>query len=166
MRPPHVPRLTRYIPLPSVMESVIRNAWSEEEENPVQELQQPAVRDGKIFVDGEFRSPGGGETLTVLDKAAQEPLGTVGVASVEDVDAAVKAARAAQVAWAAQPYDVRAGILRAAAAGLGERADEVAALIVRETGSIGGKAAYEVGGAQNELYEAAALTSRAGWATW
>ena len=121
----------------------------------MQELQQRAVWDGKIFVDGEFRAPGGGATLTVLDKAAQEPIGEAGVASREDVDAAVKAAKAAQPAWAAEPYDMRAGILRAAAAQLGERADEITALIVRETGSIAGKAAYEVGGAQNELYEAA-----------
>ena len=127
----------------------------------MQELRQRAVWDGKIFVDGEFRSPGGGETLTVLDKAAQEPIGTAGVASTEDLDAAVKAAKAAQPAWAAEPYDVRAGILRAAAAELGDRAEDVAALLVRETGCIGGKAAYEVGGAQNELFEAAALTSRA-----
>ncbi len=127
----------------------------------MQELQQRAVWDGKIFVDGEFRAPGGGETLTVLDKAAQQPIGAAGVASVDDVDAAVKAAAAAQPGWAAEPYDVRAGILRAAAAQLGERADEITALIVRETGSIAGKAAYEVGGAQNELHEAAGLTSRA-----
>src|SRR5215207_2503254 len=161
MRPPSVPLLTSRISRPSVTESVIRGARTEEQERPVQELQQRAVWDGKIFVDGQFREPGGGATLTVLDKAAQEPLGTAGVASLEDVDAAVKAAQAAQVAWAAEPYDVRAGILRDAAAELGRRGEEIAALIVRETGSIGGKAAYEVGGAQNELYEAAALTSRA-----
>ena len=127
----------------------------------MQELEHRAAWDGRIFVDGEFRAPAGGETLTVLDKAAQEPIGTVGVASTDDLDAAIEAAKAAQPAWAAEPYDVRAGILRAAAAALQERADEVASLIVRETGSIRGKADYEVGGAANELYEAAGLTSRA-----
>jgi len=127
----------------------------------MQELEQRATWDGKIFLDGEFRSPGDGETLTVLDKAAQAPLGTAGVASVADLDAAVDAAKAAQPAWAAEPYDVRAGILRAAAAELQARADEIATLLVRETGGIRGKAEYEVGGAANELFEAAALTSRA-----
>ena len=127
----------------------------------MQELEQRAAWDGKIFVDGGFRAPEGGETLTVLDKAAQEPIGAVGVASTADLDAAVGAAKAAQPAWAAEPYDVRAGILRAAAAALQARADEVASLIVRETGSIRGKADYEVGGAANELFEAAGLTSRA-----
>ena len=44
---------------------------------------------------------------------------------------------------------------------LEDRGAEIAALIVRETGGIPGKAEYEVGAAQNELYEAAALASRA-----
>ena len=127
----------------------------------MQELEQRAAWDGKIFLDGEFRTPDGGGTLTVLDKAAQQPIGTVGVASAADLDAAVAAAKAAQPGWAAEPYDVRAGILRAAAAELQRRADEIATLIVRETGSIRGKADYEVGGAANELFEAAGLTSRA-----
>ena len=107
----------------------------EEREEAMQELEQRAAWDGKIFVDGGFRGPEGGATLTVLDKAAQAPIGSVGVASPADLDAAVGAARAAQPAWAAEPYDVRAGILRAAAAALEARADEVASLIVRETGS-------------------------------
>jgi benzaldehyde dehydrogenase (NAD) len=127
----------------------------------MQELEQRAAWDGKIFLDGGFRTPDGGGSLTVLDKAAQEPIGAVGVASAADLDAAVAAAKAAQPAWAAEPYDVRAGILRAAAAELQRRGDEIATLIVRETGSIRGKAEYEVGGAANELFEAAGLTSRA-----
>ena len=79
----------------------------------MQELEQRTAWEGKIFLDGEFRTPDGGGALTVLDKAAQQPIGTVGVASAADLDAAVAAAKAAQPAWAAQPYDVRAGILRA-----------------------------------------------------
>jgi benzaldehyde dehydrogenase (NAD) len=126
----------------------------------MQQLQQRATWDGRIFVDGEFRAPDGGGTLTVLDKAAQEPLGTVGIASAADLDRAARAAKAAQPAWAAEPYDVRAGVLRAAAAELQRRADEFATLLVRETGCIRGKAEYEVGGAANELFEAAGLTSR------
>jgi benzaldehyde dehydrogenase (NAD) len=116
---------------------------------------------GTIYVGGEFRRPSGGATVASLDKASGEPIAEAGVATLEDLDTAVGAAVAAQPEWAATPYDVRAGVLRAAAAALAERASEVADLIVRETGSIRGKAEYEVGGAQNELHEAAALTSRA-----
>ncbi|HWM10424.1 MAG TPA: aldehyde dehydrogenase family protein [Solirubrobacteraceae bacterium] len=100
-------------------------------------------------------------TMAVLEKATGEPLAHVDLATVEDVDAAVGAAVAAQREWAGTSYDERAAVLRRAAAALERRADEVTDLIVRETGAIPGKAQYEVGGAANELYEAAGLTSRA-----
>ncbi|HEX5622091.1 MAG TPA: aldehyde dehydrogenase family protein [Solirubrobacteraceae bacterium] len=119
------------------------------------------TRDGAIFVGGEFRPASDGATHAVLEKATGEPLADVGVATLEDLDTAVSAAKRAQPAWAATTYDERAAILRAAASALQARGDEIADLIVRETGSIPGKAQYEVGGAANELFEAAALTSRA-----
>jgi benzaldehyde dehydrogenase (NAD) len=100
-------------------------------------------------------------TIEVLEKATGEPLRSVAAATVQDVDDAVAAAGAAQPAWAGAGYDERAAVLRRAAAALEARADEVTDLIVRETGSIPGKAQYEVGGAANELHEAAGLTSRA-----
>ena len=98
----------------------------------------------------------------MIDKATGEELAEAGVASEADVDRAVESAKAAQ------PGLGRARLRRArrpaAARGarlLEDRAEEIAALIVRETGGIPGKAEYEVGAAQNELYEAAALASRA-----
>jgi benzaldehyde dehydrogenase (NAD) len=115
---------------------------------------------GKIFVDGEFRDAEGGQRASVTDKGTGEELAQAGVASEADVDRAVRAAKAAQPGWAAAPYDERAGLLRRVARLLEERAGEIAALIVRETGGIPGKAGYEVGASQNELYEAAALASR------
>jgi benzaldehyde dehydrogenase (NAD) len=103
----------------------------------------------------------GRATIEVLEKATGERIRSVATATVADVDAAVEAAVAVQPGWAATSYDERAAILRRAAAALERRANEVADLIVRETGSIPAKAQYEVGGAANELYEAAGLTSRA-----
>jgi benzaldehyde dehydrogenase (NAD) len=117
---------------------------------------------GKIFVDGEFREAEGGQQATVLDKGSGEELGRAGLASEGDLEAAIASARRAQRAWAAQPYDVRAGLLRRVAGLLTERADEIAELIVRETGAIAGKAEYEVGGSTGELHEAAGVTSRVG----
>ena len=119
------------------------------------------TQEGTIFVAGEFRAPKTGATLRVLEKATGNTLADVGEAGVADVDDAVAAAVAAQEAWAATGYDERAGVLRRAAAALTARGDEIADLIVRETGAIPGKAQYEVGGAANELHEAAGLTSRA-----
>lgn len=115
---------------------------------------------GSIFVDGSFRASSTGETLTVLDKAAGEPLGEVGMASLEDLDIALGLAKQAQAEWAAQPYNVRADLLRKVADLIAERADALAELIVRETGAIRGKAQYEVGGAIDELEAGAALAAR------
>jgi benzaldehyde dehydrogenase (NAD) len=116
---------------------------------------------GRIFVDGEFREPDGGRRAPVTDKATGEELAQAGVASEADVDRAVRSAKEAQPGWAALGYDERAGLLRRVARLLEDRSAEIAALIVRETGGIPGKAEYEVAAAQGELYEAAALTSRA-----
>jgi len=116
---------------------------------------------GKIFIDGEFRDAEGAQRAAVIDKGRNEELAPAGVASPSDLEGAVASARDAQPEWAAAGYDVRAGLLRRVAQLLEGRADEVAELIVRETGCIRGKADYEVGAAMNELWEAAALTSRA-----
>ncbi|GAB3397524.1 benzaldehyde dehydrogenase [Humibacter soli] len=111
-----------------------------------------------IYVDGAFATAG--ESLTVLEKATGRPLGEAGLGSKTDLDRAAAAARRAQADWAAQPYNVRADLLRRAAERLTARADEFTDLIVRETGSIAGKAAYEVGGAVDELLTAAGLAAR------
>jgi benzaldehyde dehydrogenase (NAD) len=116
---------------------------------------------GRIFVDGEFREPDGGRRSPITDKATGEEMAQAGIASDADVDRAVRSAKQAQPGWAALGYDERGGLLRRVARLLEDRAEEIATLIVRETGGIPGKAQYEVGAAQNELYEAAALTSRA-----
>ncbi len=117
---------------------------------------------GKIFVDGEFREAEGGQAAAVLDKGSGEELGSAGLASEADLERAIASARRAQRSWAAEPYDVRAGLLRRVAGLLEQRSGEIAELIVRETGSIPGKAEYEVGGSVNECHEAAGLTSRVG----
>ena len=79
----------------------------------------------------------------------------------EDVDAAVAAANAAQPDWAATPYDERAAVSAPRAVALQERADEITDLIVRETGSIPGKAAYEVGGAAERAVRGGRRSPRA-----
>ena len=117
--------------------------------------------DGKLFIDGAFRDAARGAASVVEEKSTGGKLGRQATASVADLDQAIAGAKAAQPAWAATGYDVRAGLLRKIARLLEERADEITDMIVRETGSIRGKAQYEVGASGNELYEAAALPSRA-----
>src|SRR6202453_711384 len=114
-----------------------------------------------LFIDGGFRRPAAGGTIAVRDKASGEIFGHAGLAGEADVDTAVAAARAAQPGWAARTYAERATLLRDVAAALADRAKDIRELIMRETGCIGGKADYEIGAAQSELTEAAALASRA-----
>lgn len=117
--------------------------------------------DGKLFIDGAFSDAEGGDTLPVYEKATGRELGSQARATEADLDRAVASARRAQPEWAARSYEERAGLLRRVAAALEGRAEEYADWIVRETGSIRGKAQYEVHASGNELYEAAALASRA-----
>lgn len=117
--------------------------------------------DGKLYIDGSFRDAVRGGTASVAEKATGRELGRYPTGSVEDLDAAVRAAGAAQPRWAARSYLERAGLLRRTASLLEERADAFTDMILRETGSIRGKAGYEVNAAINELHEAAGLTSRA-----
>src|SRR5215210_2970546 len=74
------------------------------------------------------------DTLDVCDPATGEVIGQIPVGSPEAADAAVRAARAAQPAWARRPAAERAGMLKAAAARLREHADELAELQTREGG--------------------------------
>lgn len=118
----------------------------------------PHLFDVAAFVDGRFRPTDSG--LDVLEKATGGVLGRAGLGDSALLDEAVTAAHRAQAQWARQPYAVRARLVRAVAAQLEAHADELADLIVRETGSIRGKADYEVGGAVEELLVAAGLASQ------
>jgi benzaldehyde dehydrogenase (NAD) len=126
-------------------------------------LEKTAQRrwDGKLYIDGSFRDATGGDTAVSAEKATGRELGRFALGTSADLDAAVAAASKVQPDWATRSYLERAMLLRQVARALGERADEFTDMIMRETGSIRGKAQYEVGAAINELHEAAGLTSRA-----
>ncbi|WP_062643177.1 aldehyde dehydrogenase family protein [Streptomyces maremycinicus] len=104
--------------------------------------------------------PLSGPRYTVTEPATGDPLGTVDLAGAADVGPAAEAARAAQTEWARLPHFVRAGVLRKAGDLFTAHADELRDWIVRESGSIPGKADFELHVAAQECYEAAALASR------
>ena len=101
----------------------------------------------------------GGE-YAVTEPASGETLGTVTLASAEDVTRAAQTARTAQNDWARAPHFVRAAVLRKAGDLFAAHAEELRDWIVRESGSIPGKAEFELHVAAQECYEAAALASR------
>src|ERR1700757_314364 len=106
------------------------------------------VWSGKIF-NGAWISPTGGE-YQVIEPATGEQLGVVGRASLEDVQRAAARAVEAQKDWASVSFDERARVLRRAGQLFEEYADELQSWIVRESGSIGPKAGFEVHVAVNE----------------
>ncbi|MFC9836374.1 aldehyde dehydrogenase family protein [Rhodococcus sp. NPDC127530] len=71
----------------------------------------------------------------VVNPSTEEIAGRVPHASVDDALAALSAARRAQESWGSSDVKERAAILRAIAAGIRDRADELAALITAEVGT-------------------------------
>ncbi|NKS17147.1 benzaldehyde dehydrogenase [Prescottella equi] len=113
---------------------------------------------GRIF-DGRWIDSAGG-AVDVVEPATGDVLGSVGVAAVTDVDRAARTAALAQPSWAARTGQDRAAVLRRAALALEDARDEVERWLIRESGSVPGKAAFEVGLVLAELWEAAALPTQ------
>ena len=78
------------------------------------------------FIDGAFTAPGG--TFDVMNPATEEVIAKVTQGTSADVDAAVKAARAAQKDWAALPGHERAKYLYALARHIQQHARFLAVL--------------------------------------
>ncbi|OLZ73260.1 benzaldehyde dehydrogenase [Streptomyces amritsarensis] len=106
-----------------------------------------------------------GPTLTggaapVVEPATGRTLATLDLAAPADVAEAAARATAAQRDWARTTHPQRAAVLRRAGDLFTAHADELRQWLVRESGSIPGKADFELHVAAQECYEAAALASR------
>jgi aldehyde dehydrogenase (NAD+) len=88
----------------------------------------------KLYIGGGWVSPAGGGAIEVVNPSTEEPIGSVPEGTPEDVDRAVEAANEAFADWSETPVVQRAEVLQAVANGLGERAEEIAALIAQEVG--------------------------------
>jgi acyl-CoA reductase-like NAD-dependent aldehyde dehydrogenase len=83
----------------------------------------------KLLIDGEWRDATGGKTLDVVNPATEEVIATVPSATREDVDAAVRAARAAlDGPWSKLSARERGRMIWELGERLMARADEVARL--------------------------------------
>jgi aldehyde dehydrogenase (NAD+) len=94
---------------------------------------QQDVRD-KLFIGGQWVDPAGSERIEVINPATEEPIGSIPQGSPDDVDRAVGAARGVFESWSQTSRERRAELLSAIAAGLNERADQIAATISAEVG--------------------------------
>ncbi|MCU1415842.1 MAG: benzaldehyde dehydrogenase [Schumannella sp.] len=107
---------------------------------------------------GGWRAGGGGVS-DVIEPATGAALGSIGVASAEDVHSAAAAAAVAQRDWARRRPEERASVLRRAGLLFEQHAAEIEDWIVRETGAIAPKAQLETHIAAAECFEASALPS-------
>jgi len=111
----------------------------------------------RLYSNGWVAGHGG--RLEVIEPATGAVLTCVARADRVDVAAAAAAAKAAQPAWAALPADARQAVLLKAANLLAERAEEAAPWIMRETGSVGAKAAVELEHAAGFVRQAGAMAT-------
>ncbi|MFJ6986979.1 MULTISPECIES: aldehyde dehydrogenase family protein [unclassified Streptomyces] len=88
-----------------------------------------------IYLDGAWRPATGRDVIDVVNPVDEQLVGRVPAGGPEDVDAAVRAARAALPAWAATPPAERGAFLAALRDALAARQDEMAEAITAELGS-------------------------------
>ena len=88
----------------------------------------------ELLIGGQWRDGSDGERLVVDDPATGDAITTVAAGTPADAHAAVDAAAAAQVGWAATPPRERSEILRSCWQTLLAHSDELAELITREHG--------------------------------
>jgi acyl-CoA reductase-like NAD-dependent aldehyde dehydrogenase len=91
------------------------------------------VRD-KIYIDGAWVPSTGAQTLSVINSSTEEVMGTIPEGTPEDVEKAVKAAKAAFKSWAATPREERGKYIQRIAEGLGARMQEIGQVVAGEVG--------------------------------
>jgi len=88
----------------------------------------------QLYIAGDWRDAGGGETLAVEDPSTGDTIAEVADATADDAKAALDACVAVQEEWAAHPPRERGEILRRVFEAMNERADELALLMTLEMG--------------------------------
>jgi acyl-CoA reductase-like NAD-dependent aldehyde dehydrogenase len=91
------------------------------------------VRD-RLYIGGEWVEPAGDGTIEVVNPSTEETVGRIPEGTPEDAERAVAAARAAFEEWSSTSPAERVKYLMAIATKLGERSEELAALIATEMG--------------------------------
>ena len=89
----------------------------------------------KFFINGEWLSPATPQVLEVINPATGTPNGRISLGSAADVDAAVKAARAAFPAWSATHKEERMAALERIAVEFERRLDDMGVAIREEMGA-------------------------------
>ncbi|MBW8704534.1 putative aldehyde dehydrogenase [Streptomyces sp. MBT84] len=88
-----------------------------------------------MYIDGAWRPAAGPDVIEVVNPLDEQVVGQVPAGTADDVDAAVRAARAAFPSWAATSPAERAARLRALRDVLVARKDEIAETVTAELGA-------------------------------
>src|SRR5881227_1824298 len=88
----------------------------------------------KIFIDGAWVASTGKGTLEVVNSTTEEVMGTIPEGTPEDVDKAVKAAKAAFASWSQTSVEERGKYLQRITEGLQARMGEIAQTVAQEVG--------------------------------
>lgn len=108
----------------------------------------------KLYIGGKWVDGHSGKVIEVENPATKEIIGTVPQGDVEDVEAAVEAAKAGFEVWKTYSGADRGKCLRKAAAYFKEHLDEIAATIAAELGAPVSMAAdWHASGAEGEAIE-------------
>jgi betaine-aldehyde dehydrogenase len=90
---------------------------------------------GQVFINGRWTASAGTEWIDVVNPYSERVIGRVPEGSPADVDRAVAAARSSFTSWSQTPVLGRLSYLERIAAGVRERAEELASTITAELGS-------------------------------
>ena len=88
----------------------------------------------KIYIDGAWVASTGSSTIDVIHSTTEEVMGRIPEGTADDVDKAVKAAKAAFPSWAETPVEERAKFLQLITEGLQARMGDIAQTIAGEVG--------------------------------
>ena len=88
----------------------------------------------KMYINGQFCEASDGQWIDVLNPSTEEVISRQPNGTIEDVNRALDAAKAAQKAWGKTPAIERAAWLKKLANGIRERREEFIDIIMREQG--------------------------------
>ena len=103
------------------------------------------MKDLKMYINGKFVESSSGKWINVLNPSTEEVISRQPDGIVEDVNAALDAAKAAQKEWAKTPACERAEYLKKMANGIRARENDFVEIIMREQGKTRNWASIEVG---------------------
>src|SRR5215469_2104491 len=115
------------------------------------EIKAPLRNTDRFFIGGEWVQPSSGAMINVIDSGTEEVYFSVAEAQAADIARSVEAARHAfdDGPWPRMTHAQRAEYMRAIAAGLRARADDLGQIWPRESGALHVFAPYFAGEAAN-----------------